>query len=318
MRVLITGGAGRLGITVCKTLLHNGFQVRVFDLDTARNRKSIKELGEQAEILWGDITQPNSVRQAIEEVDTVIHMAAILPPVAYQQPELAQKVNVGGTRVIVDTIKEKGDRIPLIYTSSVAVFGPSPNATKPISPDKNKPHPKGAYAETKIQAENLLKEAGIDHVILRLTATMYLSFEVSDLKRMFTVPLNNRIEYCHPDDTAMAILNAVKNFDTVKGNTLVISGGAEQRMLYQDMIRAILGVMGLPLPPAHKFTREPYYLDWYDTSKSQELLKFQQKTFADYLEDYSRELTRKYSPLFLPFMRCFVGPVLGKLIVQLF
>ncbi|TRZ50156.1 MAG: NAD(P)-dependent oxidoreductase [Dehalococcoidia bacterium] len=262
--------------------------------------------------------RPNSVRQAIEEVDTVIHMAAILPPVAYQQPELAQKVNVGGTRVIVDTIKEKGDRIPLIYTSSVAVFGPSPNATKPISPDKNKPHPKGAYAETKIQAENLLKEAGIDHVILRLTATMYLSFEVSDLKRMFTVPLNNRIEYCHPDDTAMAILNAVKNFDTVKGNTLVISGGAEQRMLYQDMIRAILGVMGLPLPPAHKFTREPYYLDWYDTSKSQELLKFQQKTFADYLEDYSRELTRKYSPLFLPFMRCFVGPVLGKLIVQLF
>ena len=133
---------------------------------------------------------------------------------------------------------------------------------------------------------------------------------------MFTIPVNNRIEFCHADDTASAILNAVKNFDAVKGNTLVISGGSNQRMLYKDMLSAILGVLGLPLPPVHKFTREPYYLDWYDTKKSQELLRFQQKTFADYLKDYSRELTRRYCSLFMPFMRHFVGPVFGKLVVQ--
>ena len=50
MRVLVTGGAGRLGISVCKTLLDDGFQVRVFDLDNPRNRESVKELGERAEI----------------------------------------------------------------------------------------------------------------------------------------------------------------------------------------------------------------------------------------------------------------------------
>ena len=316
MRVLITGGAGRLGINVCQAFLKDGFQVRVLDLDTPRNRKSVRELGEKAEVMWGDVTQPELVRRAIEGVDTVVHMAAILPPVAYEKPELAARVNVGGTRVIVDLIKEKGGRIPLVYTSSVAVFGPTPGATEPISPDRNGPHPRGAYGETKLQAENLIKEAGIDHVILRLTATMYLAFEVSDLKRMFSVPLNNRIEYCHPHDTATAILNAVKNFDAVNGSTLVISGGREQRMLYGDMIAAILGVLGLPVPPARKFTREPYYLDWYDTSKSQVLLCFQRKTFVDYLKDYSRELARQYSPLFRPFMRCFVGPVFGKMVVQ--
>lgn len=316
MRVLITGGAGRLGINVCQAFLKDGFQVRVLDLDTPRNRKSVRELGEKVEVMWGDVTQPELVRRAIEGVDTVVHMAAILPPVAYEKPELAVRVNVGGTRVIVDLIKEKGGRIPLVYTSSVAVFGPTPGATEPISPDRNGPHPRGAYGETKLQAENLIKEAGIDHVILRLTATMYLAFEVSDLKRMFSVPLNNRIEYCHPHDTATAILNAVKNFDAVNGSTLVISGGREQRMLYGDMIAAILGVLGLPVPPARKFTREPYYLDWYDTSKSQVLLCFQRKTFVDYLKDYSRELARQYSPLFRPFMRCFVGPVFGKMVVQ--
>ena len=316
MSVLITGGAGRLGITVCKAFLQDGFQVRVFDLDTARNRKSIKELKGKAEIAWGDITQPDSVREALEGMDAVVHMAGILPPVAYEKPELAAKVNVGGTKIIVDLIKENGGNIPFVFTSSVAVFGPTPDANEPLSPDKTEPHPRGAYGETKLQAENLIKEAGIDYAILRLTATMYFAFGISDIKRMFTVPLNNRIEYCHPHDTASAILSAVKNFDTVKGNTLVVSGGPKQRILYRDMIKAMLGVMGLPVPPAHKFTKEPYYLDWYDTNKSQDLLHFQRRTFADFLKDYSKQLTKQYGSAFLPFMRNFVGPVFGKLAVQ--
>jgi nucleoside-diphosphate-sugar epimerase len=318
MRVLITGGAGRLGITICKAFLKDGFQVRVFDLDTPVNRKSIKRLKDRAEIMWGDVTRPDSVRRALEGINAVVHMAGILPPVAYEKPALAAKVNVGGTKLIVDLIKERGGNIPLLFTSSVAAFGPTPDASKPLCPGKTKCNPRGAYGETKLQAENLIKESGIDYVILRLTATMYLSFSVSDVKRMFTVPLNNRVEYCHPNDTASAILNAIKNFDSVKGNILVISGGPEQRMLYKDMIRAMMGIMGLPLPPAKKFTTEPYYLDWYDTTKAQELLKFQRHTFADYLRDYSKELARKYGSGFLPFMRRFVGPVFGKVIVQFF
>jgi nucleoside-diphosphate-sugar epimerase len=268
--------------------------------------------------VWGDITRPDSVKKALEGVDAIVHMAGILPPVAYEKPELAAKVNVGGTRIIVDMVKERGGNIPFLFTSSVAAFGPTPGACQPLCPEKTEPNPKGAYGETKLQAEHIIKESGIDYVILRLTATMYLSFSISDLKRMFTVPLNNRVEYCHPNDTASAILNAIKNFDDVKGKILVISGGPEERMLYKDMIRAMMGIMGLPLPPAHKFTTEPYYLDWYDTTKSQELLKFQRHTFADYLKDYSKELARQYGAGFLPFMRRFVGPVFGKVIVQFF
>ena len=318
MRVLITGGAGRLGITVCKAFLHDGFQVRAFDLDTPVNQKSVKRLNGKAEVMWGDITRPDSVKKALKGVDAVVHMAGILPPVAYEKPKLAAKVNVDGTRIIVDMVKERGGNIPFLFTSSVAAFGPTPGASQPLCPEKTEPNPKGAYGETKLQAEHIIKESGIDYVILRLTATMYLSFSISDLKRMFTVPLNNRVEYCHPNDTASAILNAIKDFDSVKGKILVISGGAEQRMLYKDMIRSMMGIMGLPLPPAHKFTTEPYYLDWYDTTKAQELLKFQRHTFADYLKDYSKELARQYGAGFLPFMRRFIGPVFGKLIVQFF
>lgn len=316
-RVLITGGAGRLGITVCRTFMENGYQVRLFDLNTARNRKEVKELPGEVEIFWGDVAEKESVRVAMEYVDAVVHMAAVLPPLAYQNPELARRVNVEGTGNVIDVIKEKGGNLPLVFTSSAAVFGPSPEATEPISVEKNAPKPEGMYGETKLQAENLIREAGIDHVILRLTVTMYLIFTVSDMKRMLTVPLKNRIEFCHLDDTALAILNAVKDFDLAKGNTLVISGGAGQRMYYQDLIGAILKVLGLPMPPASKFTKKPYYLDWYDTSASQLLLQYQRKTFADYLDDYKKEITRRFTPLFLPFMRCFAGPLFGRLIVRL-
>ena len=316
MLVLVTGGAGRLGINVCNNLLQEGYQVRVFDLDNRGNRKSIKELRGRAEICWGDITQPDSVRQALEGADTVLHMAGILPPVAYEYPELARKVNVEGTRVLVELLKDKGGRMPFVFTSSVAAFGPTPDATEPLSVEKNTPKPRGAYGETKLAAENLIKEAGIDYLILRLTAVMYFTFGLSDIKRMFSIPLDNRIEFCHQDDLAVAILNAVKNFDAAKGHTLVVSGGLEERMLYREMIGQILGVMGLPVPPERKFTKQPYYLDWYDTSKSQELLNFQRKTFKDYLEGYDEVLRKRFSPLFLPFMRYFASPIFGKLIVQ--
>jgi UDP-glucose 4-epimerase len=318
MRVLITGGAGRLGINVDKAFIKGGFQVRVFDLDTPVNRKSVKRLGGKAEIHWGDITRPDSVREALEDVDAVVHMAGILPPVAYERPELAARVNVGGTRIIVDMLKQTGRQIPFVFTSSVAAFGPTPDANEPLCCEEHDPNPQGAYGETKLQAEDIIRQSGIQYVILRLTATMYLSFSLSDLKRMFSVPLNNRVEYCHPDDTASAIFSAIDNFDLVKGNTLVISGGPEQRMLYKDMVGAILRVMGLPLPPARKFTKEPYYLDWYDTTKSQKLLNFQHRSFGEYIKDYSKQISRQYGRGFIPFMRHFIGPVFGKAIVQFF
>ncbi len=316
MRILVTGGLGRLGTTVCKALADNGHTVRILDLDESRNRRAARSLPTSIKVQWGDIRDDSSVRCALEGIDLVVHMAGILPPLAYEQPDLARRVNVGGTKLLVNSIVESGRRIPLIYSSSVAVFGPTPDASEPVAVDRASPNPRGVYGETKLQAEDVIRESGIDFLILRLTAIMYFTFHIRDLKRMFTVPLGNRIEFCHPDDLAQAMANAVQHFDRLAGRTLVVSGGSDQRMLYRDMVGSILGVLGLPLPPKHKFTSEPYYLDWYDTSESQELLDFQRKTFYDYLRDYSRGLRRQYGALFLPLMRYFVSPLFGRLVVQ--
>jgi nucleoside-diphosphate-sugar epimerase len=318
MKVLITGGAGRLGITIAKHFLNKGFNVKILDLDTPRNRKAVKELGTKAEFNWGDITDPESVKTALTGVDTVVHMAAILPPVADQKPDLARKVNIEGTRLLVNELKKLQRYVPLVYTSSVAVHGPTPLITEPICADQHTCMPMGGYARTKHEAENIIKEAGLDYIILRLSVNMYFNFEVSDIKRMFSIPLKNRIEFCHPDNTAVAIINAVSKFDQVKNNTFIISGGPDQRMLYRDLIQALLKVMGLPLPPDYKFTSKPYYLDWYDTSRSESMLKYRIKTFAQYMQEYTEGLSRRFSPAFLPFMRYFVSPLFGWMVVRFF
>jgi nucleoside-diphosphate-sugar epimerase len=244
-------------------------------------------------------------------------MAAILPPLALQLPELAKRVNVDGTKTLIEAIKQQHNTIQIIYTSSVAIFGPTPDANEPLSPVRNQPHPMDSYAKTKYEAENIIKQSGLDFVILRLTATPYLTAKFKDLKQMFSIPLNNRVEFCHPDNIALAIGNAVKYFPSVNGKTLIISGGSSQRMLYKDMVGGILSILGLPLPPEGKFAREPYYLDWYDTGESESLLRFQRHTYADYLNDFTKRLSQQYGKLFVPVMRHFIGPVFGKAISRL-
>jgi nucleoside-diphosphate-sugar epimerase len=315
MRVLITGGAGGMGINVCKAFLEEGFDVRVFDLGNRVNRKRVRFLGGSADIVWGDITQLESARRAMDGVDAVVHLAAIIPPLTEENPDLAARVNVGGTQTVVDLIKEKPAPIPFVFTSSVAVFGPTPDATKPLHPDRNYPNPRTTYARTKVQAEELIKDSGIPYLILRLTSIPYLRFKLRlrDMRyHMFSIPLENRLEFCHLDDLALAIINAVKKFDEVRNNTLIIGGGPSQQMVYEDMLRAVLRPIGLPLPPRHKFSKKPYDLDWYDTSRSQELLNFQRKT----LEDYTRDLARQFPAPFLAFVRYIIGPTLGPLIVR--
>jgi hypothetical protein len=148
---------------------------------------------------------------------------------------------------------------------------------------------------------------------LRLTSVPYEKLSLNDVKyQMFIVPLETRIEFCHQDDANLAIVNSVKYFDKVKGRTLLISGGPTQRMRYKDLVAVSMGTFGLPLPPRHKFAKEPFALDWYDTSDSQALLNYQNKT----LDDYSKDLASKFPSPLLALMRHFIGPVFGRLIVR--
>jgi len=277
-----------------------------------QHRKKIKGLSESVEIVYGDVTDTDSVRRAIDGVDAVVHMAGVIP-LTEENPELAIRVNVGGTRAVVDAIKERGDRIPFVFPSSTSLFGICPEDIECLHPERHPCNPSTNYGRTKFQAEELIKESGIDYIILRMTLIPPDKISLEEFKHMYHMPLRNRIEFCHPEDTALAILNAVKNFDMVKGKTLMIAGGPSQQMLFEDMLKAMLGAFGLPLPPRHKFADGPYPLHWYDTSDSQMLLNYQNKTLDDYCDDLYRQFPAPLGAV----IRHAIGPAFGRLIVRL-
>ena len=111
MKVLLTGPFGKIGYRVLEALLAKGHTVTCFDLDSPANRKTARDfsgpaLADRVRVIWGDITNASQVAAAVAGQDAVIHNAAIIPPLSDRNPPLAEKVNVGGTRNILDAIRQ--------------------------------------------------------------------------------------------------------------------------------------------------------------------------------------------------------------------
>jgi len=154
--VLVTGGAGSIGRLVCTRLAADGHTVRAFDLASA----NFSDLPDGVSALQGDLLSLDDVGAAVEGVGAVVHLSAILPPVADQQIELAQRVNVEGTQIIVDAMKDHVPEARLVFSSSVNVYGaPADDAEvttlQSYDPDDN-------YAKTKPESEQIVVNSGLD------------------------------------------------------------------------------------------------------------------------------------------------------------
>ena len=73
----------RWATSACHTLealLEEGHDVVAFDLESPRARKLASRLDGRVRVVWGDITDPLSIRAALDGVDAVVHLAGIVPP----------------------------------------------------------------------------------------------------------------------------------------------------------------------------------------------------------------------------------------------
>ena len=101
-----------------RRLLVEGHDVVAFDLESRRARKLASGFDGRVRFVWGDITNPESVRHALEGVDAVIHLAAIIPPSTERAPDLARKVNLDATRSLIAQMEASPTANRLVFASS--------------------------------------------------------------------------------------------------------------------------------------------------------------------------------------------------------
>jgi UDP-glucose 4-epimerase len=302
MRVLLTGAFGNIGTSTLEELTTRDHQITCLDVKTQRSVKIAARFVGRIQIQWGDIRVREDVLRAVAGQDVVIHAAALIPRLSVtglrseEHPDVAQTVNVDGTRNIIEACQAQPTPPKLVFTSSLHVYGRTQHLAPPRTVAESV-QPVEYYAQHKLECEQMLKASGLTYAILRLSAALPVRLILDP--GMFEVPLNNRIEYVHSRDVGLALANAVDSTE-IWGKTLLIGGGAKCRFIYRDMIAKVFDAIGVGMLPESAFTTVPYSVDWLDTDESQHLLHYQRLT----LDDYARAMQRSLGYL-LPLIRVF-------------
>jgi D-erythronate 2-dehydrogenase len=131
MRVLITGGTGFIGKKLAAALLHQGAiamedgaprlveRVTLFDAFSGEGVPRDPKV----ELVTGDIADRATLERLAKEVDLVWHLAAVVSSAAEADFDLGYRVNVDGTRLLLETLRATGRRPRIVNTSGFAVFG---------------------------------------------------------------------------------------------------------------------------------------------------------------------------------------------------
>lgn len=125
--VLVTGGAGFIGSHVVELLLQKGMSVRVLDSLVEQVHQGVgpRYVPSEAEFIFGDVRDPDTVTKALQGVDRVIHLAAEVG-VGQSMYEISRYVdaNCGGTGTLLDRIVNTKTEIRrLVVASSMSIYG---------------------------------------------------------------------------------------------------------------------------------------------------------------------------------------------------
>lgn len=132
-RVLVTGGAGYVGAILVPKLLRKGYEVRVIDLCLFGD--DVLPRDPRLECVKGDIRDQPLLRQMLQGVDAVIHLACISNDPSFElNPDLSKSINFDAFEPLVAISKDSGVT-RFIYASTSSVYGVSD------APDVTEDHP---------------------------------------------------------------------------------------------------------------------------------------------------------------------------------
>jgi nucleoside-diphosphate-sugar epimerase len=247
MRILVTGGAGYVGSTLVPMLLEQGHQVRVYDILKFGGHGLLPCCQYRSfELIKGEITDEADLAKALDGVDAIIHLAAIVGyPACKKEPQLAQATNVEGTRTIL-RLRKPDQKV--LFASTGSIYGSVPDY---ICNEETPRAPITLYGETKAAAEQMVLEAGNSIAYRYATA-----FGVSNRMRLDLMPNDftyqavknrNLIVYeggfkrtfVHVRDMARSFIFALEKWDSVKDDVYNV-GHESMNFTKEDVARKIL------------------------------------------------------------------------------
>lgn len=291
--VLLTGASGTIGVEVLKQLnISKKFKITVFDIKTPNSIHIFSAYHQEIEIIYGDISREQDLMAACIEKDVVIHLAAVIPPLADEQHELAYKVNVLGTKNLIKNLEQFSTNAFLLYSSSISVYGdrvvnPNIKVSDPLMPSE-----RDEYAKTKIAAEELIKGSKLDWSIFRLCAIMG-KHKLS--KIMFHQPLNTSFEIASPQDTARAFVYAIEKQDKLSKKIYNLGGGEECRISYEEFLKRSFKIAGLgKLNFASKsFAEKNFHCGYYEDGEELEnILHFRKDSINSHFRKEKQKTSR--------------------------
>lgn len=157
---LVTGATGFIGSHLAEALLSRRWRVRCL----VRNTSVLRWVPtDDVSLINGDIANPGEdLERAVRNVSVVFHLAG-LTSAADDSSYIT--VNVEGTRNVVRAMQKAAPDALLVFCSSLAAAGPS-KKNRPIN-ETDSPSPVSAYGRSKLTAERIVEESGLEHLIVR-------------------------------------------------------------------------------------------------------------------------------------------------------
>ena len=162
MKLLITGGAGFIGARLARTLLTrdtlNGARIdQIVLADQFAPPDDLKADG-RVRALTGPL-QEQCAGFAMQRFDGVFHLASAVSGECEFDFDLGMRSNLDSTRALLDALRAAGNTPRLVFSSSVAVFGPDPGQPLPaIVADDTLPAPQTSYGTQKLMCEQLIAD----------------------------------------------------------------------------------------------------------------------------------------------------------------
>ena len=182
MKFLVTGITGFIGSNLAKKLVESDYEVRGLILE-GTDESNLEKFADKIEKVYGDITEPDSIRPFFEGIDVVVHLAARATD--WGPEKLFQKINFGGSKNVLNAAIDAGVK-RFIFMSSLAVHGFKgfQNA------DEETPYdPYNAYARSKKAVEDLLndtfEQGKIETVIVRPGFAIFGPFDRLDSSKFY-------------------------------------------------------------------------------------------------------------------------------------